>query len=111
MKELILIVAPAVLSSFVTWLFSRRKYRAESQANEIENVNKVLGIYRESIEDFKRQIDELRKKVELVVAENEELGKQMEALTKQLTITRNDNKRLIAELKKYNLNSRCEGDC
>lgn len=109
MKELILIVAPAILSSFATWLFSRRKYRAESQANEIENVNKVLAIYRESIEDFKRQIDELRKKVELVVAENEELGKQMEALVKQLTITRNDNKRLIAELKKYNENIKNEG--
>lgn len=104
MNEFLLMVVPAAVSSLLTWLFSRRKYRAESQGNEIENVNKVLAIYRESIEDFKRQIDELRKRVELVVAENEELGRQMERLTTELTITRSDNKRLMAELKKYNAN-------
>ncbi|MDY0102822.1 MAG: hypothetical protein RBS07_07760 [Lentimicrobium sp.] len=110
MNELILILVPSIASSFITWLFSRRKYRAESQANEIENVNKVLTIYRESITDFKQQIDELRKRVDLVVAENEALGKQMDALTRELTISRNDNKRLMTELKKYNANVKSEAE-
>lgn len=75
---------------------------AESQADEIDNVEKVLAIYRSTIEDFKNQIDELREKVNLVVKENEALGLQMQALTRELAATRCENKRLITELKKYN---------
>ena len=44
MKELLLILIPSLVTSSVTWLLSRRKYRAESQANELDNVQKALGI-------------------------------------------------------------------
>lgn len=102
MKDILLFIVPTILSSVITWFLSRRKYKAESQANEIDNVEKVLSIYRGTIEDFKKEIDELREKINLVVKENEALGIQMHALTHELACTRSENKRLITELKKYN---------
>lgn len=102
MKEILLIIIPALVTSLATWAFSRRKYRAESQANELDNVQKALGIYRDTIEDLKSELELLREKINVVVAENEALGKQMDELRKELACTRAENKRLIGELKKYN---------
>lgn len=102
MKELLLILIPSLVTSSVTWLLSRRKYRAESQANELDNVQKALGIYRDTINDLKKELEELRDRINVVVTENEALGKQMEELRKELACTRAENKRLIGELKKYN---------
>jgi peptidoglycan hydrolase CwlO-like protein len=102
MKEILLIIVPSLVTSLVTWFLSRRKYRAESQASELDNVQKALGIYRETINDLKEELEELRQKIAIVVSENEALGKQMEELRKELACTRAENKRLLSELKKSN---------
>lgn len=102
MKDILLIIIPSLVTSMVTWFFSRRKYRAESQASELDNVQKALEIYRGTINDLKNELEELRQKITIVVAENEALGKQMEELRKELACTRAENKRLLSELKKSN---------
>jgi effector protein B len=102
MKDLLLVIIPSLVTALITWFASKRKYKTEADSSEIDNVSKIIGIYRESIEDFKKQIEELRVKVDIVVQENEELGRKIEILTKELSCTRAENKRLITELKKYN---------
>lgn len=100
--EVLLVVIPSAVTSVITWIFSRRKYRAESAANELDNVQKAQAIYRDIIMDLKKELEELREKINVVVAENEALGMRMDELRKELACTRADNKRLIGELKKYN---------
>ncbi len=103
MKDLLLIMIPAMVTSVLTWFLSRRKYRAESQANELDNVQKALAIYRDTILDLKKELEELREKITVVVNENEALGRQMEELRKELICTRAENKRLISALKQNNI--------
>ena len=104
MKDLLLILIPSTVSSFLTWFFYRRKYRAETQTNELDNVQKALAIYRDTIFDLKKDLEEIRLKVTEVVKENEALGMQMEELRKELKCTRGDNKRFLAALKQNNIN-------
>jgi regulator of replication initiation timing len=102
MQDFLMISVPVAVTSIITWFLSRRKYRAESQAKELDNVQKALCIYRDTIGDLKKELEQLRDRINVVVAENEALGRQMEELRKELACTRGENKRLIGELKKYN---------
>lgn len=104
MKELLLIIIPSIVSSVLTWFFYRKKYVAETQTNELDNVQKALAIYRDTILDLKTDLEDLRKKITEVVEENEALGKQMEELRKELKCTRTENKRFLAALKQNNIN-------
>ncbi len=94
---------PTIVASIITWFLSRRKYRAESASNELDNVHKALGIYRETILDLKAELESLREKINMVVEENETLGKKMEELSQELTEARKANRRLIAALNKHNI--------
>jgi len=60
MIETIIVTLVGVLSSLLTWgaTHTRRKSRAEAQSTEIENVDKVLKIYREIIEDLGKKRDQ-----------------------------------------------------
>lgn len=108
MNELLLIVIPSVISSSITWVFTRRKNKAEAKANELQNVEHVARIWRELAEDLekrmKKEVDELRRQIIDLVEENKSLIEQMENLDKQLKAARCDNKRLINELKEFNKN-------
>lgn len=71
----------------VTWLFGRRKQRAETKTSELENVEKALEIYRKILEDNSQQItslkDEVRKleeKLDLLTEENRLLKKRISEL-------------------------------
>lgn len=48
---------------FVTWLFGRRKQKAETKSSELENVEKGLEIYRIMLEDMKAEISSLKQEV------------------------------------------------
>jgi len=103
MEQVLFIIIPAIVTNIITWLLSRRKYRAQSQALELDNVQNALDIYRDMILDLKKELENLREKIIVVVNENEMLGKQMEELRKELICTRAENKRLMVELKKNNI--------
>lgn len=129
MTEILLIVIPSAISSTITWLFTRRKNRAEASSNEVQNVEHVARLWRELAEDIekrlKKEVDELRqentkiknsirelveenkglqKQIVNLVEENKGLIEQMENLDKQLKAARCDNKRMINELKAFNKN-------
>lgn len=40
-------IITAIVGAFVAWFFARKKQQMEVQANELDNVDKAVRIYRE----------------------------------------------------------------
>jgi len=115
MNDLLLIVIPSLLTGTTTWLFSRKKYRAETTGNELDNVEKAAKIWRQLSEELEKRLkDDIRElreenitikdRFNTVLEENNALKFQMSALEKQLREARGENKKLLDELKKFNKN-------
>lgn len=49
----------AGMAGFFTWLFSRRKYKAESAAAELRNVQQAITIWRETADRFEERVTDL----------------------------------------------------
>lgn len=62
-----LIVGPA--AAVASWFAARRKNKAEVTRSEIENIEKVATMWRETAEELKQQVEELRQEVETLRAE------------------------------------------
>jgi chromosome segregation ATPase len=72
---------------FVTWLFGRRKQKAETKSSELENVEKALEIYRKILEDnsqqilsLKTEVNKLENKLDTLTEENRLLKKRISEL-------------------------------
>ena len=115
MNDLILIVVPSLLTAITTWIFSRKKYKAETKSNELDNVEKAAKIWRELSEDLEKRLkDDIRElrdenvsiqnQFSKVMAENNLLKEQMASLEKQLKEAKCQNNKLLDELKKFNKN-------
>jgi chromosome segregation ATPase len=115
MNDLLLIVIPSLLTGTTTWLFSRKKYKAETTGNELDNVEKAAKIWRELSEDLEKrlkdEIRELRSENQTIqdrflrlMEENRSLKEQMLSLENQLKAARCENKKLFEELQKFNNN-------
>lgn len=50
----------AVITSVVTFLLTKRKYKTEVDGNEIDNKHKDLNFYKDLVEDNKVKLDELQ---------------------------------------------------
>ena len=49
-------VVTAPISSVITWLLARKKYRAEVNTNIIENMQKSLDFYKQLSDDTNRRL-------------------------------------------------------
>lgn len=47
----------AIVTSLVTWLLAKRKYNVEVDGNELDNIKKQLDIYKEIVEDTRKQLN------------------------------------------------------
>ena len=47
----------AIITSIVTWILARRKYNVEVDGNELNNIQKQLDIYKEIVEDTRKQLN------------------------------------------------------
>jgi hypothetical protein len=72
------------IAGFAGWFAARRKNRADVTRSEIENIEKIATMWRETAEQQQKQIDELRQEVqtlrvqvETVHAENVKLKRQL----------------------------------
>lgn len=68
---------PAVITGWVTWFLSRRKYKVEVDSNVIENMKQSLEFYTRLSDDNKARLDEALKK-------NAELEKEVRELRSQV---------------------------
>lgn len=70
-------VACSALSSFFTWLITKKKYYTEVDHNIIDNMG-------DSLEFYKILSDDNRKKLEELKNENRDLRKELQEIRKQL---------------------------
>lgn len=120
MKDIIITSVSSAIGMILTFFLTRRKYyaevrkaTAESQSNEIENLDKATQMWRETAETLRAtltdQIIELRKenqitrdKLNALKHENDALRRQMSSLEKTLNETRIENQKLSAKIMEFN---------
>ena len=75
----------AGVSAFFGWLFTRKKYNEEVQANRVQNFDAAIEAYKkmyeDMIDDLKAQNGELKEEVESLKQELAENRKQIITLT------------------------------
>ena len=79
--EIITAIVGAVttlLSSILTFLFTKRKYKTEVDSSVIDNLQRALDVYKQIADDNLKRIGELQD-------ENRELRKQVNDLSMQVT--------------------------
>lgn len=115
LSDLLLIIIPSFLTAVTTWILSRRKYIAQTQSNELDNMEKAVKIWRDLSLDLEQRLKveirelrdanaEIQLRFDTVLAENEALKLQMSALEKQLKEARAENQKLLEELMRFNNN-------
>lgn len=75
----------SVAGAFSGWFFGRRKQTAEAVQSELESVEKAVTIWREVAQDLKKELTEQ--------------GLQLQMLQDEVRTLRQDNARLLTELK------------
>lgn len=129
MNEVYLTALMSIITGVGTWYAARRKNTAETQANELDNVEKAVRYYREMVEDLgsrlknatnellkttqlhREAIDELAEARRQLHEANNQLNqsneqlmqvkKEMKALEERFNSLAKENRALIDELKKY----------
>lgn len=82
----ILGVVTSTITGFVTWLFSRKKYNAEVNHDEIANMRESLEFYKNLSESNQRTLTEILNKSEELANTNIKLLIEVQNLKAQLSI-------------------------
>lgn len=53
-----------IVTGFFTWFFARRKQNAEVTTTEIDNGSKIVGLYKDSLDDLGKRYEEKYNHVE-----------------------------------------------
>lgn len=77
-------IITTIISSFVTWLFSRKKYNAEVNHDEILNMKESLEFYKDLSESNQRTLTEILNKSEELANANIKLLIEVQNLKIQL---------------------------
>lgn len=101
-------------SGFTAWFFARRKNKAQAAAAEIENVDKVITVWRETAEKLHKELTVMREEQKEVLKEQKESLKEkntllqeaitshkslQESLKRQAEELESENKQLKAQIK------------
>lgn len=89
--EIIIPSATGALGAFVSWIFGRKKENVEVQANEINNVQEAIKIWKDMAQELKEEVAELKEKVEQLTSEVHTLRAENITLRSKLGITQEDN--------------------
>lgn len=79
-------IVTTIASSFVTWLFSRKKYNTEVEHNNIENMEGSLAFYEKLSDSNNKILQEILDKYEKVAQTNVELLLEVQNLNTQVRI-------------------------
>lgn len=78
-------IVTTIASSFVTWLFSRKKYNAEVSHDEIINMKESLEFYKDLSESNQRTLTEILNKSEELANANIKLLIEVQNLKVQVS--------------------------
>lgn len=73
-------IISTVVSGWVSWFFTRKKYNVEIDNNIILNMRESLEFYKQLSDDNKQRLDEVLKRNDALEAEIKELRKQVSEL-------------------------------
>ncbi len=59
----------SIISSGLTYLFAKRKYKTEADSTEIDNLKKSVEVYQTIIDDLKDRIQDIKNEVTVMKAE------------------------------------------
>jgi len=59
----------SIISSGLTYLFAKRKYKTEADSTEIDNLKKSIEVYQTIIDDLKDRIQDIKNEVTVMKAE------------------------------------------
>lgn len=105
---IIYLLAPAI-ASFITWLFARKKQRAdvsvsisEAAQTSVESLILVMDELRMKIEESTKEISELKLRTEDLIVENELLKIELQEVKDQNNKLLEENAKLRIEIHKLN---------
>ena len=75
-----------IVSGWVTWFFTRKKYNAEVDQTLVQNMKESLDFYRKLSDDNRERLEEVLKRNESLEQEVAELRKQMFSLMGSLCL-------------------------
>lgn len=73
-------IISTVVSGWVSWFFTRKKYNVEIDNNIISNMRESLEFYKQLSDDNKQRLDEVLKRNDALDIEIKELRKQVSDL-------------------------------
>ena len=79
----IITLTAVCLSSIVTFLFTRKKDKAQTTSIDLTNVSKTILIYEKASEELRKEADELKSKYQLLLCEVSELSRRVTAMQKE----------------------------
>lgn len=89
-----------ITSSWVSWIFAKKKYNAEVDNEVISNMQKSLDFYTKLSDDNKSRLDEALKRNEKLEREIEQLRKQMFELMQNICYSYKCTSREVVDKKK-----------
>lgn len=79
--DLLIAVIPSTLSAFLAYFLAKRKYNAEVDASEIQNLKDSLEFYKHVVEDNQKQLE---KYLKIAEANRDEILRLRESIDKLL---------------------------
>ena len=98
-------LSTTIISSLVTWLFSRKKYNAEVNHDEIDNMKESLKFYKELSESNQKILSEILVKSEELANSNINLLIEIQSLKAQVSMLLQivNNELSESDLSKYGI--------
>lgn len=93
-----------IVSSWITWFITRKKYYSEVDHNLIENMESSLEFYRKLSDDNRARLEEMAERNKALEIEVQELRKQMLNLAMNICMDLTCANRVREQLKRRNYN-------
>ena len=95
-----------IVSSWITWFITRKKYYSEVDHNLIENMENSLEFYKKLSDDNRARLEEMAERNKTLEIEVQELRKQMLNLTMNICLDLTCANRVREQLKKRSSNGK-----
>lgn len=109
MIKLVLAIVGMFFTSLITWIFSKRKTKAEAdqaegdaRAKDLDNFQKSIDIYRGMAEDLGKQVNNLLQELSATRQENANLRVAMQSLREENVLLKQKMAKLEKKLDELN---------
>jgi len=83
MNDILGYILPPIATGLIAFFTGRKMQKTQIEGNELSNVRDSIEIYRDIIEDLKRQMDEMKKSIFEIDEDNKRLHKEIETLKQE----------------------------